>query len=107
MTGRPVPCAPRGAHLRPTLSKHARERCAEMGVSHDTAIDIVYNASLRYQGNDPGRRCLVARSDAHPDYAVVYDPQDGDRAPRIVTVVFATTEDYDRDGTTYTPRETA
>lgn len=98
----PVPAPPRGARaMRPVLTKHARERCTEMKVPAETVIDIVYNADLSY-GPANGR---VAKSSAHPEYAVVYNPEDGTRPPRIITVVFATDDDYDRAGTTFVPRE--
>lgn len=84
----------------PRLTKHARERCAEMGISTKVAKHIYRHADVRIPGNrDTG--CLVARSDAYPDYRVVYcETADG---PLIVTVDFYSLVPYVREGETFAP----
>lgn len=79
----------------PFLTRHARERCAEMGISTKVAKRIVQHPDIIRPGNN-GTACLVAVSDRYPEYAVVYDPE----AFRIVTVVFRTAEVYVREGAT-------
>ena len=83
----------------PRMSFHARLRCAEMGISTKVAKWIVRHADIDRPGRAPLR---VAVCDEHPDYAVVYHPED----LIVVTVVFRTTETYRRDGQTFEVEET-
>lgn len=89
--------------MTPTMSCHARERCAEMGISTKVAKRIVQHADMVHPGN-VGTGCLVARSDAYPDYIVVFSPTE---PPTVVTVAFRTDIEYVRNGTTYVPVEEA
>lgn len=88
----------------PRLCAHARERCAEMGVDESIAQQIVLHADVTWSSTRGGKDQTVAKSDAHPDYAVVYAIAD-DGVPLIVTVVFATDQDYQRAGATFIPKE--
>ncbi len=86
----------------PTISEHARARCAEMGISTKVAKAIAKNPTLTYSGN-PGTDCRVYLSEAHPEYAVVVGPPpSGSDRPVVVTVLFRTEDDYVRAGATYT-----
>lgn len=84
----------------PRLTRHARERCAEMGISTKVAKEIVLHADLTRPclGNPD---CAIARSDRHPGYAVVYNPHQEAPRPVIVTVLFQTQDEYVREGKTY------
>lgn len=84
----------------PRVSVHARERCAEMGISTKVAKHIVRHPSIDRPGNT-WTGCRVAVSDLHPEYAVVYDPE----CCVIVTVLFRTTERYARQGQTFVIEE--
>lgn len=80
----------------PVLTRHARERCAEMEISTKVAKAIVRDPDLVRPGNS-GTGCVFATSERYPRYAVVYEPGD----PHvIVSVVFRTTEPYVREGAT-------
>lgn len=85
----------------PVLSKHARERCAEMGISTKIAKRIVQNARVTYRGtnskSDTGR---VALCPDYPDYAVVF-AEDGKGGTIIITVLFNTPDRYVRLGETF------
>lgn len=69
----------------PRLTDHARERCAEMGISTKVAKVIFRRAVVRRPGN-PDSDCMVAVSDTYPDYAVVYF--EADNGPVIATVLY-------------------
>lgn len=84
----------------PVMSIHARERCEEMGISTKVAKAIVKNPSVTRPGK-PGSPCMIAVSDAAPGYAVVYDPRCEPLV--VVSVLFRTIDQYDRDGETYMP----
>lgn len=86
----------------PRLLPHARERCAEMGISTKVAKAIVKAPAMTYCGK-PGTDSRVAVSDDIPEYAVVFYPETEALPPIIVTVVFRTPDDYVRDGETYIP----
>lgn len=78
----------------PIMTRHARDRCLEMGISTKVAKTIIRKASVV-------RLCLdgaIAVSDEYPDYAVIYDPAD---IPVVISVVFRTMVQYERDGATY------
>jgi hypothetical protein len=80
--------------ITPVLTEHARERCREMGISTKVAKWIVLHADVRRPGK-PGSDALIATSDEHPGYAVVYAPE---QPPLVITVVFRTVENYMRAG---------
>jgi hypothetical protein len=77
--------------MTPRLTHHARQRCAEMGVSTKRVKRIV-------QDPDTVRSCrygnLLAVSDAEPDLAVVYEDVDGQAV--VITVLYRTSEVYVR-----------
>lgn len=79
----------------PRLSIHARARCVEMEVSTKRVKRIVINADVRYQQSTG---VTIARWDEDPTLAVVYVPG---APPVVVTVVFATPEEYVRDGSSF------
>lgn len=74
-----------------------------MGISTKVAKRIIQHADLTHCSNvgRPGE--MVARSREHPDYAVPYYV-DADGVPVVITVVFNTTEVYDRAGATFVAR---
>ena len=80
------------------MSRHARDRCAEMGISTKVAKRIAREADLTYSG-DPrhGDGAVVAMCSAVPEYAVVLDRE----SRVIVTVLFRTDEQYVRSGASY------
>lgn len=82
----------------PRLTRHARERCEEMGISTRVAKRIVQHADIRYPAQRNG---TAATSKRHPEYTVIYVVEDG--VPIILTVVFRTTEQYVRAGNTFIP----
>lgn len=86
-----------GYPATPRLSRHARERCAEMGISTKVAKEIVRHPDVDRPGK-PGSDRRVAVSDLHPGYAVVYAPHD---PPEVISVVFRTQVRYHRNGTEY------
>lgn len=83
----------------PTLTAHARRRCVEMEISTKVAKFIVKNADLRYPSQ---LEAMIAVCDEYPKYAVVYMPE---QPPLIITVVFRSYDNYDRDGSNYILRK--
>lgn len=83
----------------PRLTQHARERCAEMGISTKVAKRIVQHADV-VRPDYPGSDRMISVSDAYPDYIVVHDQQD---PPIIITVSFRSGCEFIRDGATYIP----
>lgn len=77
----------------PRLTDHARERCAEMGVSTKRAKRVVQHRDLTYPGRK-GTDCWVSKSSVDPILAVVWSVAD-DGTPLIVTVIWS--GDYDRE----------
>lgn len=88
--------------MTPIMTKHARERCEEMGVPVRVAKSIVANASLTYPGTptSSGNPTLIARWDGEPEYAVVYIDE-GDGVAKVLTVLFNCLTPYVRKGKTY------
>jgi len=91
----------------PKMTRHALERCQEMGIPARLAKGIFRRPAVVRPANQAGRptrwdRYMVT-SDLFPDYAVVVEDRDG--VVWVVTVVFRTTEVYDRDGHTFRPRQ--
>jgi hypothetical protein len=89
------------ATATPVLSRHARQRCLEMGISTKVAKRIVQRPNLRRPGN-PGTGTVVATSYEHPGYAVVF-VHPPEQAPLVVTVLFDTREFTARAGRTFLP----
>lgn len=87
----------------PTMSPHARERCAEMGISTKVAKRIARRYDVRYcttQRKYPDRYLLTSRE--HPDYVVVtHEPEGEHGSVEVVTVLFKTDVPYVRAGTTW------
>lgn len=86
--------------MTPRIVPHARNRCAEMGISTKVAKQIVRHPSL-VRPDYPGSDRQLIESDRHPAYAVIYDPDDN----AVVTVIFNTHQSSARKGATYTLRE--
>lgn len=83
----------------PRLTHHARERCAEMGLSTKVAKAIVQRPTMTYPSRSrDGHMALIATSVHVPEYAVVFLPED---PPLILTVVFREQRTYVRDGESY------
>lgn len=84
----------------PGLTRHARERCAEMGISTKVAKRIVRYGEVAYPGtpSEHGPSMVVLWS-GDPHYAVVAT---ADRS-LVLTVLFNTPEYYERAGTTFRP----
>ena len=78
----------------PRLSHHARERCAEMQVSTKRAKRIVRSADLRRPARDGA---VIATSQDDPAIAVVYVSEGEGERPLITSVVWRTTEKYQRE----------
>jgi hypothetical protein len=82
----------------PVMTNHARERCAEMGISTKVAKRIWRERVLTWVDR-PGSDCHLAFS-SDPDYGVVYTTDAAGRVV-IVTVVFRTSDYYVRRGVSY------
>lgn len=95
-------------HTRtPRMTRHALERCKEMGIPAKAAKAIYrHPAVVRPSANghpDKGHPVYMVTSDLSPLYAVVVADEPG-RAV-VLTVAFRTTETYTRQGTTYQTKE--
>lgn len=93
--------------ITPRMTRHALERCQEMGLRAKVAKAIyrtpaITRPTLRKGEPSQFPRVMVI-SDNWPEYAIVVE--DRPTGPWVITVVFRTTETYDRNGTTYTPRK--
>ena len=85
-------------------TRHALDRMVEMGVGRDVVEDILRRPSLTRPSarGDRDNGVRMAVSDSHPQYAVVYHPNDLTHGPYVVvTVVFRTYDQYVREGDTY------
>lgn len=91
--------------LTPRMTRHALERCQEMGIPARVAKGIYRRPSVvRPSQSQNGRPGTMVTSDLFPGYAVIIaDAYDGH--PVVVTVVFHTTETYTRQGATFTTKE--
>ena len=89
----------------PVMSTHARDRCAEMGISTKVAKTIAMNPSITYAGAPDGLPgSMVCLSDEYPQYAVVTAPGRWEADVTVViTVLFRTPERYTRNGATFEP----
>lgn len=90
--------------MTPRITKHARQRCEEMGISTKVAKQIVRHADVTHTTDSRGRECqrFVCKSDKHPGYAVAYFKAP-DGVPVVCTVLFDTAEEYVRLGATFAP----
>ena len=88
----------------PVLTNHARERCAEMGITTETVKRIVQAADVCYPGTaSPKGPTTIVMAKDYPQYCVVVA---GDRLASageavVVTVLFNSTQFYERAGTTF------
>jgi len=89
--------------VTPRLTTHARERCAEMGITTKVAKAIYQARDLDRPSTKPGSDCRMATCSRLPEYAVVYFISEEDGVPVIASVVFKTYEVYERDGETFRP----
>jgi hypothetical protein len=76
----------------PRITPHAAERCRQMGISTKVPKRIIREATMTRPGYG-GR--IVAWSVDHPDFLVVY-VEKGDEPPMVVTVLWKTSEWYQR-----------
>lgn len=87
----------------PRMSRHALERCKEMGIPAKAAKAIFRNPAVvrpSAKGHpDKGHPVYIVTSDLSPLYAIVVADEPG-RA-LVLTVVFRTSATYVRDGATY------
>lgn len=93
--------------VTPRMTRHALERCQEMGIPARLAKGIYRRPAIvrtATRKGEPSRwpRFLIV-SDVFPDYAIIVD--DRPDGPWVVTVVFRTHEAYTRNGSTYTPKK--
>jgi hypothetical protein len=92
----------REAELGLQVSRHARERMAEMGVTLEDVEAIVNRPDVdrptakRMPDGSINQNCRMAVRDDRPDWAVVYARWGG--PAEVVTVLFRRYERYDRDG---------
>lgn len=89
--------------LTPRMTRHALERCKEMGIPARLAKGIWRKADTTYPSPKDGREAVMAFSSLFPGYAIVVAPA-RDGHPQVVTVVFRTTDTYERNGATYTTK---
>lgn len=84
-------------HQTPRLTRHARQRCSELGVSTKKAKAVVRNRISTYPGNPAhGNNGLVVMSD-DPEIAVIWDPGTN----HILTVLPRVQDPYVRTPTGY------
>jgi hypothetical protein len=86
------------SEVTPVISKHARERCAEMEISTKVAKRIWRFWSVKRGMHDQEGKLMVTSAE-EPDYAVVVDIRP--EVPIIVTVLFNEKDVYVRDGAEY------
>ena len=90
--------------VTPVISYHARDRCAEMGISTKVAKKIWRTRMLTRPAAGPGDRIMVL-SPEHPEYAIIValqpDPPVQDDRPLVVSIVFNCDEEYVREGANY------
>lgn len=92
--------------VTPRMTRHALDRCQEMGIPARLAKAIYRKADVVRPAKRRGKPSRWPRvmcvSDLFPDYAVVIE--DRPTGPWVITVVFRTTQEYDRQGQTYAPK---
>jgi hypothetical protein len=96
--------------MTPVMTRHARERCEQMGISTKIAKQILRSprrvswaapANASGQHYPGGQDCRSAVAPEHPDYAVIYvERLDGTRI--VITVLQNTRDTYTRDGVEHT-----
>lgn len=88
--------------MTPRMSVHARERCAELGISTKRAKRIVQQRTGTYPGAPKhNNNAIVVTSDADTEFAVIWDPDDNS----ILTVLPRIQEDYVRTPTGFEVRD--
>jgi predicted transcriptional regulator len=87
------------SEVTPVMSKHARERCAEMEISTKVAKRIWRFWSVKRGMHDQAEGKLMVTSAEEPDYAVIVDTRH--EVPIIVTVLFNERDVYVREGVGY------
>lgn len=92
------PGATYGEHV--VLTDHARERCAEMGISTKVAKRIWRTRQTMYPGTETswGTQGWIVTSDQYPNYLIVVVFGAPDAPPTVVTVAFRTHTPYVRQG---------
>ena len=85
-----------------TLSRHARERMAEMGVTAEQVCEVVRLGSSWPQSSRTSR--LKGRLHWLQDYPLWAVVTAEDEPGLVITVVFRSTEEYERDGSSFTVR---
>lgn len=88
----------------PVLTQHARDRCAEMGISTKVAKRVLRHADLTRPAK-PGQPGIAATSTLVPGYAVIYKMVDDNPRPLILTVLFDCRDFVARNGSTYIAEE--
>lgn len=75
------------------LTKHARDRCNEMGVPYEVAKAVLRNPTMTWAANPPGR--FFAWSQENPGIGVYFSPDEfGTKI--AITVVPRTYDTYTR-----------
>lgn len=85
-------------NVTPRLTDHARDRCAQMGISTKVAKRIWRHWSVR-RGIDDQDGHVIVTSTIEPSYAVIVD--DTEMVPVIITVLFNEKNAYIREGAGY------
>lgn len=80
--------------VTPIITPHARDRCAEMGVSTKVAKRIVREPSTTRPDPQGHPRRRFVWSAVEPDYAVVVDVESA--PPVVCTVLYYTSEPFTR-----------
>jgi hypothetical protein len=80
-----------GQPITAVMSRHARERAAEMGICTKRIKRMLRNPSVNHVTRD---NRFIAMSTAEPTIAVVYAIEDGQ--PTVVTVLWRSEVRYDR-----------
>ena len=91
--------------LTPRMTRHALARCQERGIPARVAKAIYRKASLtRPSRGQDGRPATLVASDQFPGYAIIVAPG-YDGHPIVVTVVFQTYDQYERQGRSYAKKD--
>lgn len=88
--------------LTPKMSRHALDRCREMGIVTKVAKAIYRHPCVTRpgaHGHDTTWDRYIVLCDHHPEYAIVVEDRAG--VPWVVTVIFNTREFYQRQGETF------
>lgn len=91
--------------MDPKMTEHARQRCAEMGISTKVAKRMVKNPSVTHTTKKGDGDRIICTSDEYPLYVVVYSVgRDGNIW--IITVLFNTQIRYKREGASWVEEPT-